>query len=231
MDQVPTLKFTVQGSGQQVELGVALAFNGGYAGRDRETVWKHVEELAEIGVPAPSQVPTLYALGNNLVTTAGTVQVQHDKTSGEVEYVLLIADDDVYVTVGSDHTDRDLEATSVERSKQSYPNILAPDVWRYDEVIDHWEKLVLRCWVTKDGERQIYQEGTLAELLLPDFWLKTLEELLGTKPRNVVIMSGTIPAKPGLVYADSYDMEIHDPVLDRTIKHSYNVEMLTKKIV
>lgn len=231
MNQGPTVKFTVQGSSQQIEFQVERAFNGGYAGKDQDAVWKHVEELAEIGVPAPTQVPTLYALGNNLVTTAGTVQVQHDKTSGEVEYVLLIGDGEIYVTVGSDHTDRDLEASSVERSKQSYPNIVAPEVWRYNEVADHWERLVLRCWVTKDGVRQLYQEATLADLLLPDFWFKTLEDLLGRKPRNVALMSGTVPAKPGLIYADAYDMELEDPVLGRTIRHSYGVEMLREKIL
>jgi hypothetical protein len=231
MGWMPSVAVTVQESGQEIEFPVERAFNGGYAGRDQESVWKHVEELAEIGVPAPTRVPTLYALGNNLVTTAGTVQVQHDRTSGEVEYVLLMGDGEVFVTVGSDHTDRDLETSSVERSKQAYPNILAPEAWRYEEVAGHWDQLVLRCWVTRDGVRELYQEATLAALLQPDFWFETMEELLGGRPRNVVFMSGTIPAMTGIVYADAYEMELHDPVRGRSIRHSYNVEILREKIV
>jgi len=230
MAWVPKLELVVQGSGERIEFPVQRLLNGGYAGRDQEAVWKHVEELAAIGVPEPSTTPTLYALGNNLATTADTVQVQHETTSGEVEYVLLIGAGETYVTVGSDQTDRDLETRSIEWSKQVYPDVFAPEVWRYQEVADHWEDLVLRCWVTKDGSRQLYQEATLAELLPPSSWTRMLEDLFGTVPANTIVMSGTIPSKAGLVYGDSYEMEMHDPVLNRTIRHSYRVEVLRHKI-
>ena len=231
MAWVPKLELTVQGTGERIEFPVERAFNGGYAGRDQASVQKHIDELAEIGVPAPNQIPTLFAVGNNLVTTADSVQVQHDKTSGEVEYVLLIGDRETYVTVGSDQTDRGLEATVVEWSKQSYPNVFAPEVWRHSEVADHWDDLEIRCWVTKGGERSLYQEAKLAELLPPDSWLKTLERLFGRVPKNIAVMSGTVSAKAGLVYGDAWDLEIHDPVLNRTIRHSYSVEILREKIV
>ena len=139
MTWVPKLELVVQGSGDRIDFPVQRLLNGGYAGRDQEAVWKHVEELAVIGVPEPSTTPTLYALGNNLATTADTVQVQHETTSGEVEYVLLIGAGETYVTVGSDQTDRDLETRSIEWSKQAYPDVFAPEVWRYQEVADHWE--------------------------------------------------------------------------------------------
>src|SRR5512133_2133815 len=130
MAWVPKLELTVQGTGERIEFPVKRAFNGGYAGRDQASVQKHIDELAVIGVPTPTHIPTLFALGNNLVSTADSVQVQHDKTSGEVEYVLLVGEGETYVTVGSDQTDRDLESKVVEWSKQSYPNIFAPEVWR-----------------------------------------------------------------------------------------------------
>ncbi len=57
-----------------------------------------------------------------------------------------------------------------------------------------------------------------------------LEDLFGTVPANTVVMSGTIPSKAGLVYGDSYEMEMHDPILNRTIRHSYRVEVLRHKI-
>ncbi len=230
MGWIPKLELVEQGSGRRIEFPVERLFNGGYAGRDQAAVWKHVEELAEIGVPAPTRTPTLYALGNYLATTVDSIQVQHGKTSGEVEYVLLIGPDEVFVTVGSDQTDRDLESRSVEWSKQSYPDILAPEVWKYQEVSGHWDDLVLRCWVTERGERRLYQEATLADLLPPSTWLRLLEDLFGAKPHNVMLMSGTIPSLGGISYADSYDMELHDPVLGRTIRHGYQVEVLHQKI-
>ncbi len=230
MSWIPSLGLTEQGSGRRIDFLVERLYNGGYAGRDQESVWKHVEELAEIGVPAPSRTPTLYALGNNLVTTADVVQVQHGKTSGEVEYVLLIGSQEIYVTVGSDHTDRELEARSVEWSKQAYPDVLAPEVWRYGEVADHWDDLVLRCWATAQGERRLYQEATLAALLPPASWFGLLEDLFGVRPSNVVVMSGTVAALGGITYGESYDLELHDPVLGRSLRHSYRVDVLREKI-
>ncbi len=231
MGSVPKLELIEQSSGRRIEFPVVRLFNGGYAGRDQEAVWKHVEELAEIGVPAPSRTPTLYALGNNLATTTDLVQVQHEKTSGEVEYVLLIGQDETYVTVGSDHTDRDLETRSVEWSKQAYPDVLAPEVWRYEEVAGHWEELVLRCWVTEGGERRIYQEAGLSLLLPPTSWVELLGDLFGAMPHQVVVMSGTVSSLGGISYGEAYEMELYDPVLDRTIRHGYQVELLRQKIV
>mgnify|MGYP005844828397 CR=1 FL=1 len=232
MGWMPKLLLVEQGTGRRFEFPVDRALNGGWAGRDQEAVRKHIEELAAIGVPGPTRTPTLYALSNYLVTTADTVQVQHGKTSGEVEYVLLIgAGDEVYVTVGSDHTDRDLETRDIEWSKQAYPNVLAPEVWRYREVADHWDELVLRCWVVKEGERRLYQEAALSALQPPGVWFGLLEGLFGSKRANLVVMSGTVATHGGLVYADSYDMELHDPVLRRTIRHGYRVELLREKVV
>ena len=184
MAWMPELELTEQGTGRRIQLGVERVFNGGYAGRDQADVWKHVEELAVIGVPAPTNIPTLYDLSNYLVSTADRLQVQHGKTSGEVEYALLIGKGEIFVTVGSDHTDRDLESRSVQWSKQMYPNIIAPEVWRYEDVKDHWDQLVLRCWVTENGERRLYQESNLSILLPPDNWFGMLEKLFGTVPEN-----------------------------------------------
>lgn len=231
MGWIPELELVAQPDGRRLRFPVERLFNGGYAGRDQDAVWRHVEELAEIGVPAPGRTPTLYALGNNLVTTADQIQVQHDRTSGEVEYVLLIGSDDIYVTVGSDHTDRELERRSVEWSKQAYPDLLATEVWRYQDVEDHWDEIVLRCWVSESGERRLYQEATLAALLPPKVWLGILGDLFGTVPHNVVLMSGTIPSMGGISFAESYQMEMYDPVLDRAIRHGYGVEVLRQKIV
>ena len=38
-------------------------------------------------------------------------------------------------------------------------------------------------------------------------------------------------AQGGLSYADAYEMEIHDPVLNRTISHQYSVEVMKEKVL
>jgi hypothetical protein len=40
--------------------------NGGYAGRDTAEVQAHIDELAELGVPGPDRIPTMYPLSDYL---------------------------------------------------------------------------------------------------------------------------------------------------------------------
>lgn len=227
----PKLEFTEQGSGRKIDFYVDRVLNGGWAGRDRAAVQKHIDELAAIGVPGPSRTPTMYAIANYLVTTADVVQVQHDKTSGEVEYVLLMGPQGTWVTVGSDHTDRDLETKDIEWSKQAYPDVLAPEVWRYEEVADHFDQLVIRCVITEGGKQRVYQEEPAGTLQPPQVWFDMVKDLFPTKPDYLVVMSGTVAAHGGIAYADSYEIELHDPVLNRTIRHGYSIEMLREKVV
>ena len=204
-------------------------YNAGYAGKDQELVRGHIEELARLGVPAPSETPTLYPLSNYVLTSSGEIQVQHGETSGEAEFVLLMQDGRVYVTAASDHTDRKLENFSVPISKQACPNVIAPDVWLYDDVKDHWDSLMLRCWVVKDGTRALYQEAPLSALLSPEEW-SSIWDRVGMKTQNCAFLSGTINTLGGLVFGEEYELSLTDPVLNREIRHSYKVEVLPEGI-
>ena len=127
----------------------------GWTGRDEAQLKKHIMELAEIGVKPPKTTPIFYRVAGILFTHATSIQVSGPDTSGEVEFVLLHKPDGLWVTVGSDHTDRKAETIGVSLSKQLCAKPIAKDAWRYDEVKPHWDKLVLRSWA--DGE--LYQEG------------------------------------------------------------------------
>ncbi|QZA32903.1 DUF2848 family protein [Hydrogenibacillus sp. N12] len=110
---------------------------GGFSGRNTSEVMNHIEELEKIGVQRPPQVPMLYPVSRDRLKVDDKIQVLDDATNGEVEYVLFVDKEILYVTVGSDHTDRDLEKYSVRKSKQMYPNIIPRKVWRYEDVKDH----------------------------------------------------------------------------------------------
>src|SRR5204863_364256 len=114
----------------------------GWTGRDEAALRKHIRELEEIGVKPPKTTPIFYRVAANLLTTASAIQVSGADTSGEVEFVLLHKPDGLWVTVGSDHTDRKAETLGVSLSKQLCEKPIAKDAWRYDEVQDHWERLV-----------------------------------------------------------------------------------------
>lgn len=209
---------------------VKQLFNGGYSGSDRAKIQKHIEEVQALGAAAPTTIPVVYPLPNNLVTTAETLQVQHSQTSGEIEYVLIWWGGNLYVTVGSDHTDRRLESYSIQVAKQLYPNIVAPAVWRYEDVQDHWNKIELECWATTGRLRQLYQKGTLADLMTPQEW-ETIFAQLNVEQDGTIFFAGTINTLMGeIVYADSYEIRMIDPVKGRSISHSYTLEMLPRAI-
>jgi hypothetical protein len=222
------LSFTVTSASGTARLPfqVRSLWNGGWAGRSAESVRQHAAELASQGVEPPSTVPIFFPLSNNLATTTHAIQVLGSETSGEVEYALLFADDGAtYVTVASDHSDRAAERYGIQLCKQLYPDLLAANAWPYAEVRAHWDHLVLRCWAVRGGERDLYQEAAVAELLHADAWIGTVERE-GIRKPGLVFLSGTPPTLGGLGYAEAYELELEDPVLKRVIRHQYQVEVL-----
>jgi hypothetical protein len=49
-------------------------------------------------------------------------------------------------------------------------------------------------------------------------------------PVGLVVFSGTIATRGGLVYGDAYDLELEDPVLERSIQMSYRVRVLPQLV-
>ena len=189
----------------------------GWTGRDEAALKKHIMELAEIGVKPPKTTPIFYRVANTLISNATSIQVSGPDTSGEVEFVLLSKPDGLWVTVGSDHTDRKAETIGVSLSKQLCAKPVSGESWRYDEVKPHWEKLVLRAWA--DGE--LYQEGPVTAMRSP-------EDLMGRYPLKpgYAMFCGTLAAKGGIRPAERFTMELEDPVLKRKLRHEYRARLL-----
>ncbi len=198
----------------------------GWVGRDPKALQAHIEELASLGTPGPERIPIYMNFSTYLLTTDDEISVVSSQSSGEVEYVLLGKGEQIWVTVGSDHTDRDVETKSIPGSKQMYAKWLAPECWPYPDIKDHWDKLILRCWVHKDGQRSLYQEASLASILGPEELLEKMPNIGEIRGKGFVLFSGTIATTSGLVYGDSYEIEMEDPFLKRMIKSQYKVKVL-----
>ena len=120
----------------------------GWTGRNVAALEAHIKELEAIGVKRPKTVPIFYRTSRALLTTDDWIEVMADKSSGEVEFVLYQFDDGLWLGLGSDHTDRKAETIGVTLSKQMCAKPVSPALWRYDEVKPHWEKLMLRSFVS-----------------------------------------------------------------------------------
>jgi hypothetical protein len=225
---MPELRFTLPG-GREVRTEVHTLLNAGYAGRSQEDVAAHVAELAELGVPAPSVTPALYPIAPYLASQTGSVPVQHGRTSGEAEWALIItgpAREDVLLTAACDHTDRALEAHGVAWSKNAGPDVLARKAWRLVDVEDRLDELTLSAW----ADEVLIQQGKLAELLPPSYWLNVLRER-GLYAAGTVLISGTIPMTPGVnQFADLWRVELGDPATGEIIELAYRVRPLPEPI-
>jgi 2-keto-4-pentenoate hydratase/2-oxohepta-3-ene-1,7-dioic acid hydratase in catechol pathway len=213
-------------AGRTVQLTYERLLNAGYTGRDEAAVRAHVEELEEEGVPAPETVPALYPKPGHLLTSDDAIEVLSAETSGEAEFALFVGEDATYVGVGSDHTDRELERDSVPLSKAVCPNVVSDRVWRLDDCRDHWDEIELRSWTSVDGERRRYQEDTLASIKPPEALVAEADERMTVPVSGTVLFSGSVATLEGILHGDRFEAELHDPVLERTLRCAYDVSVV-----
>ncbi len=213
-----TLDLEVAGSGP-LTVDVRRCLIVGYTGRDRAKVLEHIKELEELGVAPPPRVPMVYEIEPKMLTTADTIEVPGPESSGEVEFYLLPVNGQLLAGVASDHTDRRLETVDVGSSKACMPHPVSRQVWRYDDVKDHWDHIQARSRM--DG--QLYQEGTLDAFMRVEDLLRELAEAGYADLDGCLIYGGTIPTVAGFVYGSRFEAELHDPVLGRTLTCAYEV--------
>lgn len=184
---------------------------GGYTGRDEEAVRHHIGELARIGVAPPEAVPEFYPIPEGSLTFSDEVEVDSGHTSGEVEPVLIRMNGELYLGLGSDHTDRQVEAdVSVAASKAACPKPLSTTALRCSakELDDLWDDIELGCEV--DGVQ--YQRGWAASLRPLTETLALFEQRTGATEADLVLYGGTVPLLSGqFVCGDRWEMTLTTP--------------------
>jgi hypothetical protein len=219
------LTFTViDRDGGTVPLTVPIdqAVIAGWTGRDPVARDKHIAELEALGIARPATTPIYYRCSARRLTQEDQIEVCGDQSSGEVEFVLIGWQGRTFVGLGSDHTDRKVEGYSVTVSKQMCDKPVASTLWELEDVIGHWDRLILRSWAWINGTRELYQEGTLDAMLpVGELLAKGFEG--GKLPDGCAMFGGTFAAKGGIRPADRFEFELEDPVLKRVIGHAYDV--------
>ena len=218
------LAFTIEAQGTATPLRLAIdqAVIAGWTGRDPVARDKHIAELEAIGIARPATTPIYYRVSARRITTADSIEVSGNDSSGEVEFVLIGWQGRIFVGLGSDHTDRKVETYSVTVSKQMCDKVVAPVLWELGEVAGHWDQMILRSYAWIDGARVLYQEGKLDSMLsVADL----IQGAFGGKglPDGCAMFGGTFAAKGGIRPASRFEYELEDPVLKRSIRHAYDV--------
>ena len=207
---------------RQVRADIAKLVIAGWTGRNVEAMEAHIRELEELGIARPKTTPIYYRVAAALLTTDDEIQVSGTESSGEVESVFFNLDGELWVGVGSDHTDRKAETINVSLSKQMCHKPVSASLWRFADVADHWEQLQLRSWAHIGGDRQLYQEGPVTTMRDP----AELMEKYGGLADNAAMFCGTLAVEGGIRPAEAFEIELEDPVLGRRLSHRYAVTPL-----
>ncbi|MGX1308116.1 hypothetical protein AB7M35_002874 [Amorphus suaedae] len=200
----------------------------GWTGRNAEAVEKHIRELEELGVPRPATTPIFYRVSASLATSSDNIEVLDTTSSGEVEPVVISLDGELWLGIGSDHTDRHAETFGVSLSKQMCPKPVGTALWRLRDLADRLDDLELRSYATRDGKRQLYQDGHLRSIRP----IAELLELSGTgsaPPDGFAMFCGTIPVEGEIGFGSIFEMEIHDPATGKSLRSSYSVHALPNR--
>ena len=205
-----------------VTLAIDRAVIAGWTGRDPVARDKHIAELEALGIARPASTPIYYRVAVRRLTQADSIEVSGGDSSGEVEFVLIGWQGRIFVGCGSDHTDRKVESYGVTVSKQMCDKPIAGVLWELEDVIGHWDRMILRAHAVIAGERVLYQEGTLDGMLpVKDLIARGFGE--AGLPDGCAMFGGTFAAKGGIRPASRFEFELEDPVLKRTIRHGYDV--------
>ena len=217
------LNFT--SAGKSITCNIDELVIAGWTGRNIEAVEHHIEELAKLGVARPRTIPCFYRVAENLLSTGSQFQVSGTNSSGEVEFVLFSLPEGLYIGLGSDHTDREVEAYGVTASKQMCPKPVSAELWKLDDVADHWDSLISRSWVTRGGVKQLYQEGSVSRMLHPN---DLIERYAGSinLPIGTAMFCGTHSVLGEIGGGDLFEMELEDTITKNKITHSYKTTSL-----
>ena len=216
---------------------VASVAGARFASRDVDGMRKQLDEmLATDGyyTGATRTNPSIYRIGRYLLTQDSSFEVQGALTGGEVEVVAIRSGDEVFITVGSDQCDRELDRIFPDKPKQMCPHPIASTAWPYEEVRQHWDDLRISSEVILSGHTIRLQQSSLSELVDLDtmFEVDTVKGLA----EPLVLFCGSVPAlesaaqqvrETGLPdevlhgVCDEFHMRISDPVLDRRIELRY----------
>jgi 4-hydroxyphenylacetate 3-monooxygenase len=225
-----TFKAIIEQAGGELtrEFSVSRMYNLGSATRNADVARPHQEEVAAAGVKIALHIPTprIYPIDPCMLTSATEIGAHGARSSGEVE-IVLVKSDRLYVGVGSDHTDRDLERASIVWSKAACANILAPRLWAWDEIADHWD----RCRIRSHVDGRLYQDVGVDAFISPPDILRILEERVVLPQGDFVVFCGTIVAlAKELGFGDHWSFEMEDPVRGRTIRHDYRIAQLMQEV-
>jgi len=216
------LTLRVLGQNSTVDFEPRRLVIAGYTARNQSHVMSHIRELALLGVATPEQVPSFYAVPVGLLTTEHEIVADWQRSSGEVEPVIFFTEGGPLVGVGSDHTDRELEATSIQMAKEACPKVVGvhviplSDIERTEDQLDLWSQL----------EAAPYQCAPFTHLMRPRDVIEAYKSRGGQCEGGLVMFLGTVPTIDGRL---AFGRRFRGSLVNRTTQTALQVNYVLLK--
>jgi hypothetical protein len=85
----------------------------------------------------------------------------------------------------------------------------------------------LRCTANLGADQVLYQQGSVVAVLHPMALLEKYRASYGRDfDSHTIMFCGTIAATNNIDWAESYEIELFDPILNRSLRHGYTVRPL-----
>lgn len=208
-----------------------------FTARDVEGLRKQMDEqLAREGhfSSATFTNPSIFRIACYLLTQDTEFEVQGTMTGGEGEVVAIRDGDEIFISVGSDQCDRELDPIFPDKPKQMCPHPVATTAWPYAEVKDHWDDLRIQSTVTVRGLAVPLQDSRLEALVTLDYLfgmpsVRSLPDVAflycGSSPfldsADEVVREHNLSPFTTWGVGDAFSVRLCDPVLERAIEHSF----------
>ena len=129
-----------------------------------------------------------------------------------------------YIGIGSDHTDREMEAVSIHKSKQVCLKPCSVEFWDYEEVKDHLPQLRLISTQVVDGKEIDYQNGVAGDLLPFDVIIEKVQKEVPLE--DCLIYTGTVPLLNGFLFGEQFSARLVDDQLGRELSLTYKIHVI-----
>jgi len=237
--QITYVEMTVHGRSGKVQRSLPVGSVSGarFCSRNVEGMRKEMDEQLERDgrfTMATLTNPSIFHLGRYLLTQSPDFEVQGSMTGGEAEVVAIRDGREIFISVGSDQCDRELDPLFPDKPKQMCPHPLARTAWPYEEVRPHWDELRIFSHVVVGEHTVPLQDSKISELVDLDYLLKMDEVRSLADPMVLYCGCGSfldsvdetvqrldLPPETALGVGDSFLVGLNDPVLDRTIQHVF----------
>ena len=154
---------------------------------------------------------------NDRLTTAPEIQVLGDDTIAQAAILLIAAGAGLLIGIASNHK------SIYQENPQLFSKPISRQVWRFQQVADHWENLLLKL-TGEEGE--IIEIGKLAEFAPIDEIITLIASNQSSLDKGTAVLCVGLPILKSSKPSSSYILKLFDQKKDQMLELDYQVRQI-----